>query len=130
MAQAVGFGWLKDALVPIPFAAPAEPLPANVVTSPVATLTDRIIEVPLSPTNNIPAPHVAIPMGLLNRAKVPNPSEYPSVLDEVDPPPARVAMYGMLPSNANVGREDGRHPRGNSDRRSQVINWWVLVASQ
>ena len=84
-------GLLNCACARDPFVEPAIPVPETVVTTAVATTILRILLLPLSETYKfVPVESIQIPLGLLNDAKVPVPSEYPA-----DPLPAKVVKVAV-----------------------------------
>src|SRR5512142_1361652 len=67
VSAAIPAGPLKDAAVPAPSAAPTEPEPANVVTTPAGVIL-RILLLKLSTTYRFPELSDVIPKGMLNDA--------------------------------------------------------------
>ena len=97
---------------PTPCASPFSPLPASVVTAPVATSARRILWLNMSATSStLPSGLIAMPLGPSNRAPSPTPSASPSLRryplkssQHPSPPPptgscvAAVCHYWVLPS--------------------------------
>jgi hypothetical protein len=77
-------GTLNDAAVPVPFAFPATPLPANVLTTPAGVIL-RIVLLYKSATYTFPEASLATAIGVLNAAAVPVPLILPAT-----PLPAKV----------------------------------------
>jgi hypothetical protein len=97
--------------VPVPFAEPAEPLPANVVTTP-ADVIFLISELPYLQHTDCRCRHTATPEGLLNEAAVPVPSAEPE-----EPLPANVLTSGGI--SRVVGN---RHGGGNIILSAKTYN--------
>merc|ERR1719424_1346837 len=77
--MATSSGQSNCAASPTPSAVPSVPLPASVVTAPLATSTRRILLFIQSATNSAPPSGLtAMPAGLANCAASPTPSASPS----------------------------------------------------
>mmetsp|Transcript_36206 Transcript_36206/g.84853 ORF Transcript_36206/g.84853 Transcript_36206/m.84853 type:complete len:206 (-) Transcript_36206:2669-3286(-) len=106
---AMEVGVLNDADAPLPFANPAIPDPAKVVTSPVESMILRTLWPPASVTRATrPSGEVAIPKGVLKSALMPVPS-----VESMFPLPATVVTLKFVPS---------------SRRSSRRIRWLLLSA--
>src|SRR3989338_767960 len=88
------WGELNDANVPVPSAAPLEPEPAKVVTTPVAITILRTFLFWDSTTYRL-LPSVVIPRGLLNDADVPVPSVNPALAEPAKDVTAPVRLSGV-----------------------------------
>jgi len=102
---ATALGPSKRAAGPVPSALPFTPaVPASVLTAPAGVIL-RMVSLPLSAMNTLPALSVAMPVGSLKRAVIPAPSELPmapGVPASVLTIPAGVILRTMLSSESTT----------------------------